>query len=163
MGRLPRSVVVLTLLMLGACSPLRGDPQIAAPPDKVSMMMAQAADRASTASQTLAAVEQARSPGIAVAPIKDAPPELMRSITIDWTGPVEPFVKKLADRAGYSFQALGAAPPVPIVINVNVENTPVIDVLRSVGLQLGVRADLRVDGQTRMVEISYAPVTGIGE
>jgi defect-in-organelle-trafficking protein DotD len=125
-------------------------------------MMAQAADRASVAMETLAAVEQARSPGIAVAPIADAPPELQRAMTISWTGPVEPLAKKLADRAGYSFQSMGEAPPVPIVVTVNVENMPIIDIMRSVGLQLGVRADLKVDGSNRIVEIHYAPVTGLG-
>ena len=153
---------LLIVTFAAACAPLKGDPQIAASPDKVSLMMAQAADRASVAMETLAAVEQARSPGVAVAPIVDAPAELQRAITISWNGPVEPLIKKLAARAGYSFQSMGAAPPVPVVVSVDVENMPVIDVLRSTGLQLGVRADLRVDGANRMVEIHYAPVTGIG-
>jgi defect-in-organelle-trafficking protein DotD len=157
-----KGMALLAVALMAACSPLKGDPQIAAPPDKVSMMMAESADRASTALQTLAAVEQARSPGIAVAPIDNAPPELMRAMTIAWNGPVEPMARKLADRAGYSFEAIGAPPPVSIVVNINVENTPVIDILRNVGLQLGVRADLKVDATSRMVEIHYAPVTGLG-
>ncbi len=158
----PGIAFLLVALAVSACGPLKGDPQIVATPDKASLMMAQAADRASTAMETLAAVEQARSPGIAVAPIANAPPELQRALTISWNGPVEPLIRKLADRAGYSFQTMGAAPPVPIVISVNVENMPVIDIMRSVGLQLGVRADLKVDGANRMVEIHYAPVTGLG-
>ncbi len=145
-----------------ACAPVKGDPQIAASPDRVSLMMAQAADRASSALETLAAVEQSRSPGVAVSPIVDAPPELQRAITVSWTGPVEPIANKLAGRAGYSFQIVGAPPPVPAVVTVNVENEPVIEVLRSIGLQLGVRADLRIDDASRTVEIHYAPVTGVG-
>jgi defect-in-organelle-trafficking protein DotD len=156
-------LAVLASAALSSCAPLKGDPQIAATPDRVSLMMAQAADRASVAMETLAAVEQARSPGIAVAPIADAPPELQRALTISWTGPVEPLAKKLAERAGYSFQSMGAAPPVPIVVTINVENMPVIDIMRSVGLQLGVRADLKVDANNRIVEIHYAPVTGLGD
>ncbi len=152
----------LTGLLLASCAAVKGDPQIAATPDKVSLLMARAADRASVALETLAAVEQARSPSVAVAPIDDAPPELQRSITVTWNGPVEPIARKLADRASYSFQVIGAPPPVPVVVSINVENTPVIDVLRSLGLQLGVRADIRVDGAARVVEIHYAPVVGAG-
>jgi defect-in-organelle-trafficking protein DotD len=149
-------------VVLSACTPAQPDPQVAAQPDKVSAMLAEAADRASVALETLAAVEQARTPDVTVAPIDDAPPELQRAITVNWIGPVEPIARKLADRAGYMFQTVGNPPPVPVVVSIDVENTPVIDALRSVGLQLGSRANVRVDGARKLVEIHYAPNTGVG-
>ncbi len=156
---------LLLLFFVAGCTsngPFRGDnPQLVASPDKVSLMLAEAADRASLALESLAAVEQARSPGVAVSPIVDAPTELSRAITVNWVGPVEPIAKTLADRAGYNFMSVGNPPPVPIVVSVDVENKPVIDVLRSLGLQLGVRADIKVDGQRRVVEVHYAPNTGL--
>ncbi len=158
--------VGLLTLTLGACSsgaPIRSDhPNLVASPDKVSMMLADAADRASISLETLAAVEQARSPEVSVGPIDNAPIELRRAITVNWVGPVEPIAHKLASRAGYAFQSIGTPPPVPLVVSVDAENMPVIDVLRSLGLQLGVRGDVRVDGRRRMVEIHYSPNTGIG-
>lgn len=156
------ALAVLVLLVAACTQKPEPHPQLVATPDKVSLMLAEAADRASTALETLASVEQARSPGVAVGPISDAPDELQRAITVNWVGPVEPIAKKLADRAGYMFQPVGSAPPVPVVVSVDVENKPVIDVLRSVGLQLGMRADIRVDGNRRIVEIHYAPNTGAG-
>lgn len=157
---------VLAPLFLAGCSsaePVEGDhPQLVAAPDKVSMMLADAADRASVALETLAAVEQARSPEVSVSPIENVPAELRRAITVNWVGPVEPIAEKLASRAGYAFQVIGTPPPVPLVVSVDVENMPVIDVLRSLGLQLGVRGDLRVDGRRQMVEVHYSPNTGIG-
>lgn len=171
MMRFRKQVVSLTLcvaaLALSACAPgqavqKNNNPQLVASPEKVNLMLAEAADRASGALETLAAVEQARSPGVAVEPIADAPVELKRAITVNWVGPVEPIAKTLADRAGYAFMSVGEQPPVPVVVSINVENRPVIDVLRSLGLQLGQRADVRVDGVRRMVEIHYAPVTGVG-
>lgn len=157
---------ILVALSLGACSQnkeLRNEtPQLVAAPDKVSMMLANAADKASVALETLAAVEQARSPGVAVSPIVGAPDELKRAITVNWTGPAEPIVKTLSDRAGYMFQSIGSPPPVPVVVSVDVENQQVIDILRSIGLQLGARADIKVDSVRQMIEIHYAPNTGIG-
>lgn len=148
---------------LSACTELpKYNPQIVASPDKATMMLAEAADRASVSIETLAAVEQSRSPGIAVAPIGDAPPELRRAMTVNWVGPVEPIGKTLADRAGYGFTVVGDPPPVPVVVSLDIENTPVIDILRNLGLQLGTRADLKVDGARKIVEIHYAPVTGVG-
>lgn len=138
------------------------DPQVVASPDRVSLMLAEAADKASTALETLAAVEQEKSPAVAVQPIHNAPPELMRAMTITWYGPAEQLTRKLADRAGYTFITIGDKPPIPLTVSIDVENKPVIDTLRGVGLQLGMRADIKVDSVRRMVELHYAPVTGLG-
>lgn len=151
-----------TLILAGGCTQRVENPQVVASPDKVSLMLAEAADRASRSLETLAAVEQAQSPGVAVQPIHNAPDELERAITVEWIGPAEQLAQKLADRASYQFLAYGDPPPIPLLVNVNVENRPVIEVLRDIGLQLGARADVKVDAQKKMVEIHYAPVTGIG-
>ena len=164
------SVVSFAAVALTACTPgnaifphkVERDPQVVASPDRVSLMLAEAADKASNALETLAAVEQSRAPAIAVQPIHNAPPELQRAITINWIGPADQLLKKLADRASYSFVNVGDRPPVPLVVNIDVENKPVIDVLRDAGLQMGMRADVKVDSVRRMIELHYAPVTGLG-
>ena len=137
-------------------------PQLVASPDNVSAMLADAADRASTALETLAAVEYARSPNTVVAPVGNAPAELRRAITVNWIGPAETLTQTLADRASYSFQTIGSPPPVPVVISIDAENKPIIDILRDIGLQLGARGDVRVDSTRKVVEIHYPPNTGIG-
>jgi defect-in-organelle-trafficking protein DotD len=149
-------------LALVSCGPPKRNPQVVASPDKVSLMLAEAADKASNSLETLAAIEQARSPGVAVQPIHNAPDELNRAMTITWVGPPEQVLRRLADRASYNFVALGNRPPVPLVVNVDVQNMPVIEILRDIGLQLGVRADVKVDSTRQMIELHYAPVTGVG-
>ncbi|MCF8495165.1 MAG: DotD/TraH family lipoprotein [Alphaproteobacteria bacterium] len=140
-----------------------GAPQVVAAPDSVSAMLAEAADRASTALEALAAVEQARGPGVAAEPVANAPAELRRAVTITWTGPVEPVTKMLAERASYTFLTVGTPPPVPLVVTLDMENRPVIDALRDLGLQMGVRADIRVQSDRKAVEIHYPPNTGVGQ
>jgi len=108
----------------------------------------------------LAAVEHGRGPAIASAPIGDAPVNLRRAITVNWVGPAEQITKILADRASYNFVTVGVRPSVPVVVSIDVENKPVIEVLRDVGLQLGLRADVRVDADQQIVEIHYAPNNG---
>lgn len=139
-----------------------GSPQIVASPDSVSIMLAESADRASTALETLAAVEQARTPATSMSPIDDVPQELRRTITVNWVGPIEPIAKTLADRAGYSFLVLGNEPSIPVVVSVDAANSRVVDILRDIGLQLGKRGDVKVDARSRMVEIYYSPNAGIG-
>lgn len=160
------AVCIMLSLSASACSNIErfsnDNPQVVAAPDTVSAMLASAADRASNALESLAAVEQTRTPGAQVGPIGNAPSELRRAITVNWIGPVEPITQTLANRAGYEFLTIGSAPVIPIVVSLDVENRPVIDVLRDIGLQLGVRADVKVDSGRRMIEIHYVAHAGSG-
>lgn len=166
MARISYFSILMLALMLPACSRIdkfsNDTPQIVAAPDSVTAMLANAADRASDALQTLAAVEAARSPAPGLAPIGDAPVELRRAISVNWVGGVEPITKTLADRAGYRFMVVGTAPPTPVIVSLDVENKPVIEVLRDIGLQIGMRGDIKVDSNQRLVEIHYPPNTGVG-
>ena len=132
------------------------NPQVAANPDKISAMLAQSADRASRSLEQLAAIEQTRTPNASVAPVSNAPRELRRAITINWVGPAETVTKQMADRASYQFRVLGEQPSVPVVVSLDKDNARIIDVLRDIGLQLGARADVKVDAQAKIVELQYA-------
>ncbi len=140
----------------------KGSPQIVASPDTVSSMLAQSADRASLALEALAAVERAKAPSVSMSSIDNVPTELRRTITVNWVGPIAPIAKTLSDRAGYGFIILGNEPAVPAVVSIDAENTRVIDVLRDIGLQLGMRGDIKVDASSKMIEIYYAPNAGLG-
>lgn len=134
-------------------------PQLVAEPDQTSLMIADAADRATRALESLAAVEQTRTPSAAAAAavVPNAPPELQKAVTFTWSGPVEDVVREIAARAGYTFRTVGDRPPVPVLVNLDIYNEPMIEVLRDIGLQMGTRADLRLDAQSRAVEVIYAP------
>jgi len=165
-SRLSNILLIALAVSVSACSSMEkhsnDTPQIVAAPDNVSAMLANAADRASTALQTLAAIESTRTPATNIGPIGNAPPELRRAITVNWIGPAEPITSTLAERAGYEFLTIGTPPVIPVVVSIDAENRPVIDVLRNIGLQLGVRADIKVDSQRRIIEIHYTPNTGVG-
>lgn len=129
--------------------------QLVAEPDSISLRLAASVDRASAALETLASVEQARTPLANVSPVTDAPRELLRSISVNWVGPIEQITQRLAERVGYNFNVSGIRPPVPVVVTLNAVEKPVIDVLRDLGLQGGTRADVVVDAENRTVEVSY--------
>lgn len=155
------AVALALFFFLGACVPVaKVDQQLVATPDPVALRLASAVDRASAALQTLASVEQARNPGVAVQAAPYAPQELRRTVSVNWVGPIEPIVQKLADRAGYKMQVNGDVPPVPVIISLNVIEKSVVETLRDVGLQAGQRADIAVDPERRTVELNYAPVSG---
>ncbi len=150
--------LTVSLLILGACSTKKefyNNPQVVADPDKVSLMLAQAADRASTALETLAAIEQTRTPAAVEQPITKIPAELKRGISVNWVGPAENILKTVSDRASYKFSVLGEAPANDIVVSLDIENKPLFDVFRSIGLQLGTRADVHIDSKQKIVVLKY--------
>jgi defect-in-organelle-trafficking protein DotD len=152
---------VALAFIVSACTPVtKRDQQLVAEPDPISLRLAQAVDKASAALQTLASIEQARSPGTAIQSVPYAPQELRRTVSIEWTGPVEPLARKLADRAGYQLQVNGDAPPTPVIVSVRASEKSVVEVLRDIGLQAGQRADVAIDPERRIVELNYAPLSG---
>jgi len=149
---------------MGACAYIPPQPQIqmVAEPDSVDLMLADAADRATRALETLAAMEQTQMPIKPVTTIPNAPLELQRAVTFDWTGPVEPLVKDLARKAGYNYGVIGNQPSVPVTVTMRVMNRPLIEVMRDIGIQMGARADLNVNARSRIVEIQYADFANKG-
>ena len=148
------------LCLLSACTQYKVDQQLVAEPDPVALRLATAVDRASIALQTLASVEQARNPGVAIQSVPVAPQELRRTISMNWVGPIEPVTQTLADRAGYQMHVNGDKPPAPIVVSVESREKSVVEVLRDLGLQAGKRANIVVDPERKIVELNYAPVSG---
>lgn len=75
---------------------------------------------------------------------------------VDWTGPIEPLVRKLADMTDYKVKVLGSAPSIPIIISISQEDAIIADILKNAGMQAGKRANLVVFPANRVIEIRYA-------
>ena len=131
---------------------------VATEPDIVSVKLAQAADKASKALDSISNIEQQKNP--AVPPIQDdysnAPPNMTQPISLRWSGPIEPVARTLAERAGLRFRVTGRAPAAPLIVNIDAYQQPLLHVLRDVGLQAGTRADLAIDQNEGVVEVRYA-------
>lgn len=149
-------VSAIALLLASGCTARKVDQQLVAEPDPVTLRLAMAADNASSALQTLAAIEQAKNPSQSVQAVPDAPQELRRIISVDYDGPIEPMARTLADRAGYTLNINGDRPAAPMIVSVHSREKSVVEVLRDLGLQAGRRADISVDPERRLVELNYA-------
>ena len=152
-----RRVALAGILLLAACHNTMQVAPVATEPDIVTVKLAQAADKAAAALDGIAGIEQQRNPD--VHPIEDysgAPPNLTQPVTIRWSGPVEQITKELAERAGLRFHVKGNVPAVPLVVNVDAYQQPIVHILRDIGLQAGHRADISVDAIAGIVEVRYA-------
>lgn len=150
-----RIMALLAGLAVAGCNSYSTAP-VATEPDLVGTRIAQSAEKASKALETISGIEQQRFP---VAPPDDfsaMPPNMTQPITVRWTGPVEQIVQTLAQRAGLRYNTRGKPPSVPITVAIDVYQQPLVEVLRSIGLQAGRRADVNLDGQTGVIEIRYA-------
>ena len=150
------SLLLLSVLAACAYEPKFARPQVVAEPNSVDVMIADAADRAARALETLADIENTRTPVKSIATVPDAPRELQRAVTLEWTGPAEPLIQELSRKAGYNYGVVGNQPALPILVNVKATNKPLINVLRDIGMQMGARADLKIDGHVRIMEVHYA-------
>jgi defect-in-organelle-trafficking protein DotD len=156
-----RSQIFLTLaaatLLAGCDHSGSSTSPVATEPDIVTVKLAQAADKASQALDSIAGIEQQRAP--ATPPLEDysnAPANLMQPVSIRWSGPIEQITKELADKSGMRFHVKGNTPAVPLTVTVDAYQKPILHVLRDIGLQAGHRADLAVDPASGVIEIRYA-------
>ena len=132
---------------------------LVATPDPVAVRLADASDKAANALQSLAAIEQVRTPS-PLPPITPVTPgdDLQKPMTVAWTGPVAPLALRLATRVGYRFQQIGTPPVVPVSVTVDVIEQPILEILRDIGLQMGTRANLVIDSNRHVIELEYATV-----
>lgn len=132
---------------------------VAAEADVVSIRLAQAAEKAAAALDTIAGIEQHRAPSLPPAQnYANAPSALQQLMTVKWAGPVENILETLAARVNMRFSTKGNKAAVPLLVNINVYQKPVIEVLHDLGLQVGRRADITVHSSRNYIEIRYSPV-----
>ena len=165
MARAP-AIAVLPMLVLAGClvAPwTRGvAPAGDAAPDAAERRLTEAALRADASLAALARVRMAENP-LAPAPSpRIVPTPLLRKVTLDWTGPLEALVRKLAAEAGYGFVVAGTPPVRPLMITIVAENKLLVSVLRDVGVQAGTAAALVVDAERKKIWLDWAPKMNAG-
>jgi hypothetical protein len=149
---------VASIMLLTACDHNMLVTPMAAEPDIVTVKLAMAADKAAKALDTIAGIEQTRSP--TTSPMEDysnVPPNLMKPVSLKWSGPIEQVTRALAEHAGLRFRTKGNIPPIPLTVNVDAYQQPIMHILHDIGMQSGHRADVGVDGKEGVVELRYAP------
>lgn len=151
-------LLIMTCLATVGCSSNRAA-VITTPPSQDSGARTQIAEAAASTSdslRTLAAVEQAASTHQ-----HDAPAPNLSSygldalVSVDWSGPVEPLVRKIAEASDYKVSVLGHEPATPIMVLIQAQERPIGEVLRDAGYQCKERANIVVYPKTHVIELRY--------
>ena len=147
--------------LLAACAQSMPEAEPAVAPSSAEQRLLEAALRAERALAGLERVRRAElargAPEAVAAPVpRLVPAVLLRRVNLDWTGPLEALVARLAAEAGYGFEVAGARPVRPVVVSVRGEDRPLIALLRDAGLQAGAVARVVVDPDRRGVRLDWA-------
>lgn len=128
-------------------------------PDPSAVKLAEAATSISHSLQRLAEIETATHPAATLPP----PPNpsltgMDQLISVDWTGPVEPLLKRIAKASRYRVRALGIPPAIPVIVSVTAQDTLLSDVLRNIELQIERKARIKTYYRSRVIELRYIQI-----
>lgn len=117
--------------------------------------------RAAEASALAAGLELAAAGRPEILPA-DPPDELLPDalrarISVDWTGPLEPLVKAVAEEVGYGFTQTGPAHP-PVILTIRRTDEQAWKILRDAGRAVTSRATIAVHADRRIIELRWPQV-----
>jgi hypothetical protein len=92
---------------------------------------------------------------------KDGP--LGKKIVMQWNGPIEPAIKRIARAIRYKHKTIGTAPAAPITVKVDAVKEKAYNVLDSIGWQAANKAQLLVDPLKKQITLAYLPTFGAAE
>lgn len=118
--------------------------------------VANAATSVSGSLDQLAAMEQAKNRGRYSAPApQKASGGLAVRTSVDWNGPADSILRRLASAAGYSFNVVGNRPSVPVLVNISANNETISQIIRNVSYQVSSKAAVGVYPQQKVIELRY--------
>lgn len=120
------------------------------------MKLTNAADSVSRSLAELAEIERATHPQARLlSPVDPSMIGMDQLASIDWSGPIGPLVKKIAEASKYKLNVLGKPPGIPILVSISAKDTPLADVLRDANFQCGNKANIVVYPASKIIELRY--------
>jgi defect-in-organelle-trafficking protein DotD len=118
--------------------------------------LSQAAGSVAQSLQELSAIQHATHPQAQLAPpIDPAKIGMAQQASLDWTGPIEPLMQKIAKASGYKLSIIGQQPSIPIVVSISIHNEPLATILRDAIYQAESQATVSVYPRNKIIELRY--------
>lgn len=149
---------VIATLLSGCASTLK-KPPMNNPSDDASIKLAEAAVAVSDSMLEMAKVEKVITP-----PHKDNTltiPDvynLQARASVDWSGPIEELLARIAKASHYKLRVLGKEPAVPVLVSLSIKDESLATILRNVDYQAGKKAHIHVYPNHQVVELRYAKI-----
>lgn len=75
-------------------------------------------------------------------------------VSIDWTGPVETLLGKIAQSTDIHYRTIGTKPPLPIIVSVTANDVLVSDLIRDVAYKIQAQAAISLS-KDKVLELRY--------
>lgn len=123
---------------------------------KAQAMLAETAQSVNKSMQEISAIQLATHPGVKMPkPENPAAIGMAQQTSLDWTGPVEPLLNKIAEASGYHVRVLGKAPAIPVIVTINANFVPLANILRDATYQVVHKARIKLYPKTKVIELRY--------
>lgn len=166
MGKITFYLGIAFALLLSGCSNCCTAPSPTPTPtsvnpsaDDAEVQLAEAAASISESLTDLNAMEKA-----AMAPINCKPlpcltcEDMCKLVSIDWSGPIEPLLRRIALMQCYKLKVIGARPAVPVLVTILAKDTPIGYIIRDANFQAASKACVTVYPNVRIIELRYGRV-----
>jgi hypothetical protein len=80
-------------------------------------------------------------------------PNMSRKFSIHWSGPMMPVIKQVAYYSKYDIKIDGHAPTTPIIINLDMNNQPLVDIIQNIRYQVFNAANIQLETQNNPMTI----------
>lgn len=118
--------------------------------------MAESSTSISHSLQELAAIKQASHPDLRIPNTYNAGElHMTQRTSINWTGPVEPLLKKVAKAGHYKLVVVGAKPVIPVLVAIDKRNKPLADVFHDIRYQVVDKAQILIFPAKNVIELRY--------
>ena len=123
---------------------------------KAQAQLANASVSVDQSSAQDAAISLATHPAAKVAPQLDPGAIHMTQITsLNWYGPLQPLLAKIASASNYKFRVLGNKPALAIIIAIDTKNQPLAYILQNAIYQAAGKATVKIYPGRRILELRY--------
>ena len=124
--------------------------------EEATNSLVRSASSVSNSLRKLAEIERAVHPNAYLAPAPEAAKIGMDNLaSVDWHGPAEPLLTKLAKSSQYKFNSIGKQPTIPVLVAINCQNKTIVEIIRDVGFQIQRSASITILPAQKLVELRY--------
>ena len=82
---------------------------------------------------------------------------MAQQTSLNWTGPIEPLLEKIAAASHYQVRVLGKQPAIPAIVAIDANNVPLATILRDATFQVVKKANITLYPGTKTIELRYYP------
>ena len=118
--------------------------------------LAEASVQSSQSVNELSAMERALHPDVKLSePMDPKRLGMTQPTSLDWNGPLEPLLKKIAEASHYKLRIIGKKPGIPIIITLREKDKPMAEIVRNVQYQSEPNATIVLFPGSKTMELRY--------